>query len=91
VIASGLPWTLVRMNIYADSQIDALKRAVASGTHAAADGAPFAYVVRDDLGALAAAVLSSPGHEGVTYHGTGPASVSHAHWRTPRRAPAASR
>jgi len=78
VIASGLPWTLVRMNIYADSQIDALTRAVASGTYAAADGAPFAYVVRDDLGALAAAVLSSPGHEGVTYHGTGPGSVSHA-------------
>ena len=26
VIASGLPWTLIRMNIYADSQLDALRR-----------------------------------------------------------------
>jgi NAD(P)H dehydrogenase (quinone) len=76
VIASGLPWTLIRMNIYADSQLDALRRAVASGVHAAADGAPYAYVVREDLARLVAAVLGSTGHEGVTFHGTGPASVS---------------
>ena len=40
VINSGLPWTLIRMNIYADSQLDALRRAVASGVHAALGGAP---------------------------------------------------
>ena len=78
VIASGLPWTLIRMNIYADSQLDALRRAVASGVHAAADGAPYAYVVRDDLARLCAAVLGSKGHEGVTFHGTGPVSVNQA-------------
>lgn len=78
VIGSGLPWTLVRMNVYADSQLDALKRAIAGGTYAAADEAPAAYVVRDDLARLIAAVLATPGHEGLTYHGTGPASVSHA-------------
>ena len=76
VIASGLPWTLLRMNIYADSQIDALKRAVASGVHTAAPNAPYAYVVRDDLGALAAAILGATGQEGVTFHGTGPISVT---------------
>jgi uncharacterized protein YbjT (DUF2867 family) len=43
VIASGLPWTLIRMNIYADSQLDALRHAVASGVHAATDGAPYAF------------------------------------------------
>lgn len=78
VITSGLPWTLVRMNIYADSQVDALKRAVASGVHAAAGGAPFAYVVRDDLARLVAAVLASTGHAGVTFHGTGPVAVTQA-------------
>jgi NAD(P)H dehydrogenase (quinone) len=78
VIASGLPWTLLRMNVYADSQIDGLRRAVASGVHAAADGAPFAYVVRDDLGAAAAAVLAASGHAGMTFHATGPASMTHA-------------
>jgi NAD(P)H dehydrogenase (quinone) len=78
VIASGLPWTLIRMNIYADSQLDALRRAVANGVHAAADGAPYAYVVRDDLARLCAVVLGSEGHEGVTFHGTGPVSVNQA-------------
>ena len=78
VIASGRPWTLIRMNIYADSQLDALRRAVASGVHAAPDGAPYAYVVRDDLARLCAAVLGSDGHAGVTFHGTGPASVNQA-------------
>lgn len=78
VIESGLPWTLLRMNIYADSQVDALKRAIASGEYAAPEGATLAYVVRDELGAEAAAILATPGHEGVTYHGTGPASISRA-------------
>jgi NAD(P)H dehydrogenase (quinone) len=78
VITAGLPWTLIRMNIYADSQLDALRRAVASGVHAAADGAPYAWVVRDDLARLCAAVLAADGHEGVTFHGTGPASVDQA-------------
>ena len=77
VIGSSLPWTLIRMNIYADSQLDALKRALISGTHAALGGAPFAYVVRDDLGAACASVLAASGHEGVTFHGTGPASFTH--------------
>jgi NAD(P)H dehydrogenase (quinone) len=78
VIASGLPWTLLRMNIYADSQLEALKRALTSGVHAAPGGAPYAYVVRDDLGAAAAAILAATGHEGVTFHGTGPVSVTQA-------------
>jgi NAD(P)H dehydrogenase (quinone) len=78
VIASGLPWTLIRMNVYIDSQIDGLKRAVASGTYGASAAAPLAYVTRDDLGAISAAVLGAPGHDGVTYHATGPASVTAA-------------
>jgi NAD(P)H dehydrogenase (quinone) len=78
VLASGLPWTLLRMNIYADSQLDALKRAVSSGVHATLASAPYAYVVRDDLGAAAAAILAATGHEGVTFHGTGPVSVTQA-------------
>jgi len=78
LIASGLPWTFIRMNIYADFQIDGVKRAIASGEYAAPDGAPYAYVVRDDLAALAAAILATPGHEGVTYHASGAESVTHA-------------
>jgi len=77
LIASGVQWTFIRMNIYTDFQIAGVKRAIASGEYAAPDGAPYAYVVRDDLAALAAAVLESTGHEGVTYHATGPESVTH--------------
>ena len=78
VIQSGLPWTLVRMNIYADFLDNNVKRAMATGVYAAPAGAPYAYVVRDDLAAAAAAVLTTPGQEGLTYHATGPVSVTHA-------------
>jgi NAD(P)H dehydrogenase (quinone) len=39
-------------------------------------GAPAAYIVRDDLAAAAAGLLTTKGHEGVTYHASGPASLS---------------
>jgi NAD(P)H dehydrogenase (quinone) len=78
VITSGLSWTLIRMSVYADSQIDGLKRAFAAGVHAAIDGAPVSYVVRDDLGRAAAAILATDGHDGITYHATGPESLTQA-------------
>jgi NAD(P)H dehydrogenase (quinone) len=78
VIHSGLPWTFVRMNIYTDFLADNVKRALSTGVYAAPAGAPYAYVVRDDLAAAAAAVLTTPGHQGITYHATGPVSVTHA-------------
>ena len=55
---------------------DAAKRAVASGSCAAVPGAPAAYVVRDDLAAAAAGILCTPGDVGITYHATGPVSVT---------------
>jgi NAD(P)H dehydrogenase (quinone) len=76
LIASGVDWTILRMSVYADSLLDAAKRAAASGSYAAVPGAPAAYVVRDDLAAAAAGILCTPGHVGITYHATGPASVT---------------
>jgi NAD(P)H dehydrogenase (quinone) len=78
VIQSGVPWTLIRMNIYADFLANHVKSALSTGVYAAPAGAPYAYVVRDDLAAAAAAVLTTSGHEGITYHATGPVSVTHA-------------
>jgi len=78
LITSGLAWTLVRMNIYADFRVDAVKKALASGEWAASDGAPYAYVVRDELAAAAAVVLGRSGDEGVTFHATGSESVTYA-------------
>ena len=76
LIASGASWTILRMSVYTDSLLDAAKRAAASGSYAAVPGAPAAYVVRDDIAAAAAGILCTPGHAGITYHATGPVSVS---------------
>jgi NAD(P)H dehydrogenase (quinone) len=76
LIASGVNWTILRMSVYMDSLLDAAKRAAAAGSYAAVPGAPAAYVVRDDLAAAAAGILCTPGHVGITYHATGPASVT---------------
>jgi NAD(P)H dehydrogenase (quinone) len=78
LIASGAAWTILRMNVYMDTLLDAAKRAIASGSYAAVPGAPAAYVVRDDIAAAAAGILATPGHDGITYHATGPVSISQA-------------
>jgi len=78
LIASGLPWTFLRMGPYADFLIDPMKAAVTNGTHASRGGAPAAAVVRDDLGAAAAGLLAADGHAGITYHATGPVSLTPA-------------
>jgi NAD(P)H dehydrogenase (quinone) len=75
LIASGARWTILRMNVYMDTMLDAAKRAIASGSYAAVPGAPAAYVVRDDIAAAAAGILATDGHDGITYHATGPVSV----------------
>lgn len=76
LIGSGAAWTILRMSVYADTLVDAAKRAAASGSYSAIPGAPAAYVVRDDLAAAAAGILCTPGHAGITYHATGPISVT---------------
>lgn len=76
LITSGAAWTLLRMSVYMETLLDPAKRALASGSYAAVPGAPAAYVLRDDIAAAAAGILATSGHEGITYHATGPVSVS---------------
>lgn len=78
LIGSGLAWSLVRMGPYADFLIEPMKAAIANGAHASLGGAGAAAVVRDDLGAAAAGLLSAEGHAGLTYHATGPVSLTAA-------------
>jgi NAD(P)H dehydrogenase (quinone) len=78
LITSGATWTLLRMSIYAEMLLDGAKQALSTHTFAALPGAPAAYIVRDDLGAAAAGLLTSGGHEGLTYHASGPASLTAA-------------
>ncbi|HEY7388227.1 MAG TPA: NmrA family NAD(P)-binding protein [Bryobacteraceae bacterium] len=76
LIQSGASWTILRMSIYMDTLLDAARRAVASASYAAVPGAPAAYILRDDIAATAAGILATSSHEGITYHATGPVSVT---------------
>jgi NAD(P)H dehydrogenase (quinone) len=76
LITSGATWTLLRMSIYAEALLAGAKQALASHTYAALQGAPAAYIVRDDLAAAAAGLLTTNGHEGITYHASGPSSLT---------------
>jgi NAD(P)H dehydrogenase (quinone) len=78
LMTAGVPWTILRMSVYMETLLDNAKRAVASGTYSAVPGAPAAYVLRDDIAAAAAGILATSGHEGMTYHATGPVSVTQA-------------
>jgi len=75
--ASGLAWTFLRNNLYAEYQVPTAAQAIATGQLVtnAADGRT-AFVSRDDCAAAAAAVLTSAGHENTAYDITGPEAVS---------------
>jgi len=75
--ASGLAWTFLRNNLYAEYQVPTAAQAIATGQLVTnAGGGRTAYVSRDDCAAAAAAVLTSPGHENTAYDVTGPQAVS---------------
>jgi NAD(P)H dehydrogenase (quinone) len=73
---SGLAWTFLRNNLYAEFQVPVVAQAIESGQLVtnAGDGRT-AYVSRDDCAAAAAAVLVQDGHEGRAYDVTGPDAV----------------
>lgn len=76
---SGLTHTVLRENIYTDMLLMSTPAAVASGVlvNNEGDGAT-AYVTRDDVAAVAAAVLAEGGYEGQLLDLTGPAAVTGA-------------
>jgi NAD(P)H dehydrogenase (quinone) len=75
----GLRWTALRNGLYAEFQVAAAARAVASGqlVHNNGDGAT-AYVSRADCAAAAAAALTGEGREDRVYDITGPELVTQA-------------
>jgi len=73
---SGVAWTMLRNQIYANGLVDQAVQIVRDGelvTHT--PDARVAYVTREDCAAAAAAVLSTPGHENRAYNITGPDAV----------------
>jgi NAD(P)H dehydrogenase (quinone) len=71
--ASGVAWTMLRNSIYMDGLIRQAAAMVASAkAEIPPNEYPIGYIARADCGAAAAAVLSTPGHEGKAYDITGP-------------------
>jgi NAD(P)H dehydrogenase (quinone) len=76
---TGVPFTVLRDNIYSQMLLDSAKRAFATGklVDARGDG-KVAYVSREDVAAVAAAVLLSPPPGNQLLDITGPESLSGA-------------
>jgi uncharacterized protein YbjT (DUF2867 family) len=71
---TGVDWTFLRMNLYMDF-IPAMVGADGAIRGPAGDGRVSA-ILRDDVAAAAATVLTSDGHAGRTYDFTGPSAFS---------------
>jgi NAD(P)H dehydrogenase (quinone) len=75
--SSGVVWTFLRNNLYADMQVPTLAQAAASGQLITNAGhGRTACVTRADCAAAAVAVLTTDGHENKAYDITGPQSLS---------------
>jgi NAD(P)H dehydrogenase (quinone) len=76
ILASGLAWTFLRNNLYADLQVPAAAQAAATGQLVTnSGGGAVAYVARADCAAVAASVLAADGHEGAIYDITGSEAI----------------
>lgn len=72
--ATELPWTFLRMNLYADF-LPGMVSPEGEIKGPAGDGR-LAAVLRDDVASAAAAVLTGDGHDGASYDITGPEAFS---------------
>ena len=73
---SGVAWTLLRNQIYANGLPDQAEQIVREGKLVTfTPDARVAYVTREDCAAAAAAVLTTPGHDNKAYNITGPDAI----------------
>ena len=73
---SGVAWTMLRNQIYANGLVDQAVQIVSDGRYVThTPDARVAYVTREDCAAAAAAVLSTPGHDNKAYNITGPDAI----------------
>ena len=73
---SGVAWTLLRNQIYANGLPDQAEQIVREGKLVTfTPDARVAYVTREDCAAAAAAVLTTPGHDNKVYNITGPDAI----------------
>jgi NAD(P)H dehydrogenase (quinone) len=75
--SSGLAWTILRVNDFAESLVEGLDMALQSGIYPnAAPRGRASYVSRSDVAQAAAAALISDAHDHMIYELTGPAALS---------------
>jgi NAD(P)H dehydrogenase (quinone) len=75
--ASGTGWTMLRNSIYTEMLIAGAGAALATGRHITNEGdGRVSYVARADCAAVAAAVLTTDGHDQKEYDITGPDALS---------------
>lgn len=80
LIDSGVPWVMLRPSAYMTNLFafaDAIKHT--DKLFAPAGNAQVAYIDPSDVAAVAAAVLTTGGHEGNVYELTGPAAITYQH------------
>jgi NAD(P)H dehydrogenase (quinone) len=74
--SSGVAWTLLRNQVYANGLVDQAVQMVRDGRYVThTPEARVAYVTREDCAAAAAAVLATPGHDNKAYNITGPDAI----------------
>lgn len=74
--ASGITWTLLRNQWYADRVVGEAAEMIRQGSVVVRPDDPgTAFVTREDCAAAAAAALTTPGHENRVYEVTGPALI----------------
>ena len=75
---SGLEYTFLRHNLYAEFLLMGLQETLATGQlQRGGDNCGVSFIGRDDLGVSAARVLSEDGHANRIYTETGPAAVTY--------------
>ena len=73
---SGVAWTMLRNQIYANGLVDQAAQIIRDGRLVTnTPDARIAYVTREDCAAAAAAVLATPGHDNKAYNITGPHAI----------------
>lgn len=77
IAASGIAWTFLRPNSFMQNFLSNAGSIKAQGVYYSPFGStPVAFVDAQDIGEVAATVLSSEGHEGRTYNLTGPRGIA---------------
>jgi uncharacterized protein YbjT (DUF2867 family) len=78
LLASGLPWTILRPHVFMQNLLDQARMIAREGRfYAAAGDGKIPFIDTRDIAAVAAATLTQPGHESKKYVLTGPAALSY--------------